>query len=912
MMQLRPYKLLFLSSLLALVACSEDQEFDQGTTSEEEKTPLTVTALLDVDTRASQTRATDTEFEKDDQIVAYLRHVTWNGETTGDRQVVTVDQSPLLVTFKKGANGMTTYTGGNITPIGTGVELVMHSGNTMETTDLVSDPLVYWDDFSDSKSSDTDLRTAGHYMQSFYGYCYNGVTPSESLTNETGVLGWTIQADQRAEVDYKHSDLLWSAEQTPVGYAHKDSNTDTNRRGLILPFTHAMSKVTINVTAGDGYAADFAFTGTELTLKEVRTQCTATAPTATLDYATTGISDVKMYAAGKNTEMAKTYTFQAIIVPSVLSLQNTFATITNMEGNNYVIPVTPAIFDGWKTQLDDVEENVHHGMAQSPTRVDIPKGVGHQMRSGVNYVLNVTVHKTKITVSAAILDWNQVTAEGEGKIVFDADVVNSVLNSHPVDITEGSFDLWRAKTTDALTGEPTSIYSLTDGSWKGSPTLYWMDDDSYYFRALAKPTNADATKIESVEGNTAASQGLDLLWATTPEHTGDDDAKTHYEEGGAINPRSGNVPLVFNHAMSKVSLSLQTISGEGGVNLAGAEISFINLYDQGKIDVKDGLIKDLQSPSDPINLKHTVDSKYELNDLLFIPQSLVNFANGNERDLMAKFYNSADLAKIYSDGTSIDNGGAFHTYLISDLNFVDAVKFTAADATAMAEHNAGLTGAVKVGDAKSYYTADEAYAHNKETLGDDFKEPGDIKEAARPFENYEEYNSYYGKSLTSEEYDNLSSEDKNKPVVKYTPEDALAHNKEQSGFVEVGDVKERYDADGAVAYNAALPGAWNEGDVKTPAHYELKDPSNPPTEHFTGELSDPGNKILLFIKLANGMLYKAELKDFQLADGTRVEEWEPGKHYHYTITLAKDQILFRAYIRDWDEVEASGMITPEW
>lgn len=929
MMQLRTNKILFLSSLLALVACSDEQELAQPTQQDGEKTPLKVTALLDVDMSASQTRAADKDFAGGDELVAYLRHVTWGGPDAPDqtRTLVTIDKSPLLVTFTKGTTPMIAYSGEDIIPIGTGVALGLYSGNTNETSDLVPDPLVYWDDFSDSSFPDTDLRTDGHYMQSYYGYCYNGGTPSANLEKETGILGWTVKTDQSVwneenneYANFKNSDLLWSAEQTPVGYAHKDSNTDATRRGLILPFTHAMSKVTINVTAGDGYEDDFDFDGTKLTLKDVRTTCTAAAPTATLDYSTSVVNDVTMMPGSKS---GKTKTFQAIIVPSVLSLQNTLATITDMEGNNYVIPVTPAIFEGWKTQLDDVEENVHHGMAQAPTRAEIPKGVGHQMRSGVNYVLNVTVHKTKITVSATILDWNHVYAEGEGKIVFDADVETSVLSSteHLHDITAGSFDLWRAKATTGLTGSPTSIYSLTDGKWMGDPTLYWMDDDPIYFRALAKPTNVDATKIVSVSGETAVKQGDDLLWGTTADHTGDNATQTHYAEGAAIDPRSGKVPLIFKHAMSKVSIELKTITGEGGVDLTGASIKFINLYDKGTIDVADGLIKGMQqetapaNPLYPVNLERPVDYSHELNDLLFIPQSLVNFADGSDRDQMATFYSSADLAKIYSDGTSMDDGGKYKTYLISDLNSVPAVKFmdTDEDKAAILEHNASLSGHKTAGDTKSVYTVEEAEEHNEALDG--FVKPNDmnyIKEPGRYFYNSDEYNTYYGKQLSDDEYNNLSDEDKVKPVVLYTEQEAKEHNEQLPGYVNAGEAKERYDDDSAADYNATLPGAWHVGDVKVPAHYELKDSSNPPAEHYSGELREPGNKILLFVTLANGMLYKAELKDFRLADGSSVTTWEPGKHYHYTITLAKDQILFRAYIREWDEIEASGMITPEW
>ena len=70
---------------------------------------------------------------------------------------------------------------------------------------------------------------------------------------------------------------------------------------------------------------------------------------------------------------------------------------------------------------------------------------------------------------------------------------------------------------------------------------------------------------------------------------------------------------------------------------------------------------------------------------------------------------------------------------------------------------------------------------------------------------------------------------------------------------------------------------------------------------------------MIVVTLANGTTYKAKLRDCTVKGKTdKVVAWERGKHYIYEITLSKDQVTFRAEIKNWDEVTATGTITPEW
>lgn len=754
MMRMKLHKILYLLPLMSLTSC-QDNELEQ-TLSEGEKTPLSVTALLDVNSSASQTRAEDKAFDAGDKLLAYIRHVTWDGPVaTGQlenpRTPVVADKAPRLITFTKKSVLMDPYSGSDITPIGTGIALGLNKDNTQQASDFTNDlgvggGHIYWDDFSDASSPDKDLHTANHYLQSYYGYCYNGGTPIEDLETGdnkiNGVIKWAVQNDQSGTTDSKNfqkSDLLWSAEQTPVRYEHAATQNDPTRKGLVLPYTHAMSKVTINVIAGDGFATNYNFESTGLKLDQVRTTCTAKAPTATLDCASSSKGDVTMKPGTVGTTNEKpSRSFSAIIVPSVLTVGNIFASITGMDGNEYFIYVTDNIINGWTAQLTDTDEDIHNGTAQArpQTRTDdptIPGGKGHEMKSGVHYILNVTVNKTEVTVSAVIRDWNEVTAEGEGVIHFSNDVTGAGYTEHSIADTLKlhGFDIYKSTTTTFGTKATTVRWNKASQVWRFNPVIYWQGGVSEYFRALWN-AHTDTPGTEDVNESLTMENGRDVLWGTTKAHNGTDaDGQAfNYAEGAALKPRTGDVPLLFYHAMSKITFYLEdaakgSSNADSKLDLSRATIQLTDLAKGGTIELYEGSI----TPS--------------------------AITAGQ---------------KIFSE----DNGA--------------------------------------VPKRMGYYAA---------------KENG--------------IETQYNASLTLKDY---------------------------------------YIIPQAISDNA-----------------------------------------MLIITLANGTTYRAKLNLCRAKNGVDgngmdqydyVTQWERGKHYIYTITLAKDTIEFRAEIKEWEDVEASGTITPEW
>lgn len=651
-----------------LISCADGEEMTESPyLNGKDKTPIATAALLDVG-RASTTRAANKDFAKGDKLLAYLRHVTWDGKSSGVRTPVTVNNNPTLVTFTKGATACAVYNGSDITPIGTGTALGLSQENTKQTSDLTAIPALYWDDFSRASTGNEaegkfDIRTSGHFLQSYYGYCFNGGEGennaegatiqgniSKALDETTGELGWTVPYDQTATDALQHSDLLWSAEQKPIAY-QRGSSASEGHGTLVIPYTHAMSMVTVEVIAKDGFTTG-ALADTWLELQGMNRTCTVTAPTMAISDAGKGsgtdAGKVKMCKGTPTTNVngKPSCTYQAIVVPgTALSDGLLFLKVNDADGNNYNVSINNGILTSWKDGLTTTNE----------------------MKSGYNYKLTVTIKKVGVDVQAIIADWKTVEAKGEGDIQFEEDDVKDIYTTtdergnptgSPVNFstTEGkqlanfnvgsAFTLYQKGTgeTDTYTKVTTSTYTQDVSSqekyWSNSPEIYWPNGhDRFFFRALAiynTPATDGSYNIEAYtqETDNPVIQGTDYVWATTPAHKvsktdGSEDAT--YAKNAAISPRTGDVPLAFEHVMSKITVKLATPTSQSGtpadaVELSGALISISKLATSGTIHVENGTINTGVIQDSPINefcpSGQQAENKTTLDNYTVIPQTI--------------------------------------------------------------------------------------------------------------------------------------------------------------------------------------------------------------------------------------------------------------------------------------------------
>lgn len=926
--------IIYMAASLALLSCVKERRDTLSGTGE--KTPLQVGLALQAGGGSVATKAADMAFDEGDKFVAYLRHVTWDGQTSGARTNVAADRAPQLVTFTKGSTAMGAYSDDDITPIGTGVALGMTSSNTKIATDFTPDHALYWDDFSNSSSDVTDLRTDGHYLESFYGYCYNGGEPSTALVEESGVLGWTVDTDQ--STGFKTSDLLWSAEQTPISYIHAKET----RKGLLIPFTHAMSKVTISIecNTGKGFSSDVNnFAAASVVLKNMNTVCTLAAPTATVTASGTPDDIIMLPITEDATNIAKSFT--ALIPQNTFRNGLEFASLNNIDGNNYKLVLSDAMMDT-ESAKDWASKLTGYGAE-----------TGGTTQPGVHYMITVTIAKQEITVKASIQNWEDVTAQGVGEIQFVGDIIGK--GSIAEGLQANGFAIYKAGISSPISYSQASVWSYAASNWTASPKLYWPNGgDKFYFRALSGYNTEDGKDL-------TMSQGRDVLWATTPAHSGPEaeNPKWNYAEGAPIAPRTGDVPLAFEHAMSKITVKLATTTGADAVavDLAGAKISIANIYDGGTIDLSNGSIGTLTASTDiPVRdflAANDATDGTKLSEVVVVPQSLIALEDGTTRDGSVSFYNAGELTEVggvkYDTSTlekvyyTADEANTHNATLdghktTSDVK-IPAVLYTEETAAA---YNATLDGAVESGD-PIFYTYDEFKALTNTQMTDVLFALLTEEQKKHVCTSVAEYNELKGLEITEGEFNALSEEERTvictleqykalaerhpfseyteeqfndltndqKKKGEYTEETAKTHNADLTGAVSAGQVQTEavcYTQDEANAYNATLPEAIHEGDFK---EYRVTDGSR---EANPGDIKtkEENPKIKMLITLADGSTYSLDLATCTDSNGDEVIQWERGKHYTYTISLSKEEITFRAMIKDWIETSGGGNANLEW
>ena len=534
-MIIRRYFILSLSALM-LAGCAGD-EVVNNSSSTDERLPLRLEATLSGDRPV--TRAEGSKFETGDVLYSYVQHVYKDGEDYKKAP----DIQASLVEFK---NPTVDEVDGN-------------------TYNLTPGTALYWDDFS--KSSDdgaSDLRKDNHGLRSYYGYCLNGIDiKNVALTESTGVLTWSASTNQSAD-GIKASDLLWSKTQDPVEYKH----AVLERGKLTVPYTHAMSKFTVVVVAGDGFKADD-LTGASVTLHDMNITGTFTAPTGKVTETSKDI--VTMFGNEKDGNQR---IFEAIVVPTTSLAENKHLATITMAGNTYKVNISAGMLTSWADGIENAAS-----------------------KSGVNYQLTVTLKKQAISVSATLADWNTVEATGNGEIQFDANVGDLGDNYENVK-ADDSFALWMAEAGVDFGSDASTLvtYDSDANRFTNNTAVYWPDGTTKFkFRALAEQTSAhtlQAVTTTSIVKDTN-SKLPDLLWGTSGED--------------AIAPRTGDVPLTFKHAMSNVSVTLETTTDEKSkVEIDNATIIITDLKIDGAIDIDNGVVGAGSTPGDVVIAGETI------------------------------------------------------------------------------------------------------------------------------------------------------------------------------------------------------------------------------------------------------------------------------------------------------------------
>lgn len=340
--------------------------------------------------------------------------------------------------------------------------------------------------------------------------------------------------------------------------------------------------------------------------------------------------------------------------------------ISDVHGNYYTVEITSEMIavGKWATEAGDILESNYI-----------------KTKPGYNYHLTVTVTKSSIQASAILTSWTDVSSTGTGAIDFPNNDTNLVMddagitqnqNVQVAAISEkkfkgnSTFSLFWLKAGDGNTesnGTPKASSTRTNDSyefitqmtfqdnigssdaWTYTPVFYWPNrTDKFYFRALAKFNGtehvddhyADNISLVNDGDNTikdvvvsqgtisagVASNGPDIIWGTTAHHWGMTAPGKEYHRSYAIAPRTGGVPIVFEHVMSKITFALETTDDDDykKVNLTGATIAISNLYTQGKIKLDDGSM----DFSDYIITAAAIPATTAISGLFVVPQTFAD------------------------------------------------------------------------------------------------------------------------------------------------------------------------------------------------------------------------------------------------------------------------------------------------
>lgn len=491
-------------------------------------------------------------------------------------------------------------------------------------------PVLYWDDFH---TADPDNTAGRNYGLDIYGAGVDGYRNAEGIigtlpdnTDANGnnlaqsfdwnKLHWTLPLDQSAE-SFTNCDLLTSNNVTAGKDGTLKFDDVTGKSGQkpsnLLEFTHAMTCITVELTAGKGFPVSgnpatakfqsnpsvtllgFPYVGIVDVINKTTTPTKANFTTTTEDPYATGNIESFIRSGGTS----HTVKLQALVYPGCSFDDATNVLRIMADGNEYLVTAK---------KLNDELRSLN-------TQGKITTGT--TLQQGTNYVFQVTVNKTGVDVTATIKEWDEITAENEAPIInFD-----KCYGQDGAAFTE-TFSLYRStdKMKDYTGGSDQAVITYENNRYVMTPQLYWPDHKThYFFRAIwpqvgtpdgpAAITNTNSIEVIEVynEAYRADKYPSDLRIGMprkadgTPDETCKKTGVGHGVEGicatdapdGREHDADGKIHLNFRYAMSQVSVQLKTneedVSSTNRVTFdEHTTVEILNGYTAGALRLGDG------------------------------------------------------------------------------------------------------------------------------------------------------------------------------------------------------------------------------------------------------------------------------------------------------------------------------------
>lgn len=576
------------------------------------------------------------------------------------------------------------------------------TGSDNKHNTLTFSPTLYWDDYGTADPDNipegkggtvndgSDGRTKG---LTIYGVAVNDKNLPTATDERTDLsiltsdgfnnVAWNVGKLASGTVDqstsgWENYDLLISNNIRPTDvnngdgtykfddYVAKLANPSSTASDL-LEFTHAMSKITVRLIAGDGFPTDA--TGTVgNTEKKFRTapeviltsnetgQSNAEWPftSGTVNVTTGdvtgqgGPAKIKMHAQATP---ASTYTaiYDGLVVPG--------SEFGDANGDPAKYPIIARI---------NADNNIYYVTSEAirAKMLELNSSTDYKTESGKNYIITVTVNKTKIDVTATIKDWVDVVAEE----VYPVINVNASYGDggHSSTLAKDNFSFYRSTSLDNgySNGLSTNINNYfaaeatvtkSGDNWSFDTPLYWSDHNTHYqMRGVWPLTTTDALaddgnprvetsgnyqviKVKNVkyeEGKFPSDLAIgrpDVATDATCNNS-DHDHKNLYSDG--ICATEGTINLDFEYMMSKIEVNLSTTTGGDKVELEGAKVEVTNLYTEGEIRLGDRTAANLANNT--LYGLHTTSTANQFMDAI-VPQELTYSTDAAQKDNNVRF-----------------------------------------------------------------------------------------------------------------------------------------------------------------------------------------------------------------------------------------------------------------------------------
>lgn len=431
-----------------------------------------------------------------------------------------------------------------------------------------------------------------------------------------------------------NSEKSWSDNRLKFNFGtHKFPNPNE------MKFYHAMSKITIQIKAGDGFKAD----GTDFVLGNEKSI------DQLAGFNTKGLFNIKdgefqmiherttitsiPLVSEKTGTTDPNYILEALAVPNIHQFSKGYSRTDagsrfvesssdvmiqfTIDKNTYKIK-SSALYDALKGLAEGELTNQIHKFDDNDNYIP--------MEAGKNYVFTFTIGKQGINnISAKLADWIIVTAAEESP--SNAYVTVSV-KTNEGDNVQGSptFALYRAAgvtytgsdydnyadyTWEKGYEKSTGLAETSSNSGVYKTEWYWPDNKTFYhFRTISPSSESisgnDATTYISMTGGVIKDGSVtakDYVWGApfkTASPTPDvysftsgycnNADKANGQLYKAIGATTENITLIQHHMTSQVFVDLETTTDADAVTIAGATVELINIAQGAKLYLGNGLV----------------------------------------------------------------------------------------------------------------------------------------------------------------------------------------------------------------------------------------------------------------------------------------------------------------------------------